>query len=242
MQMDQQAQLNAPDPRESRPPCYEDAILLPRLGGSFASLDELSSRRKGRKSKDNEDDDIIEPRQLNQRCRCRSEEVLSMRESVRPDPNNRRSKAARNTIIQNQSVPVPITVDQNAQNAREEMIRVSERNSTHYHSTDILRLNNINLERNAASQVPEIPIFTNQDGSPYSPRRNSQFLSQNNSFRQQSVPAVPNSPIISEDDTDNDSRRSPYTRRRISQKDISNARTNSEHVYHSPVEVHVVPK
>ena len=36
--LEQEAQQNAPDPRETRPPCYEDAILLPRLSGSFASL------------------------------------------------------------------------------------------------------------------------------------------------------------------------------------------------------------
>lgn len=240
MRMDQQAQLNAPDPRESRPPCYEDAILLPRLGGSFASLDELSSRRKARKSKENEDD-IIEPTPLNRRCRCRSEEVLSMRESVRPDPNNRRSKAVRNTILQQQTAPTVAPVE-NEQNAREEMIRNSERNSIHYHSTDILRLNNINLERNSSNQVPQIPVFTNQDGSPYSPRRNQQIVSPNNSFRQQSLPAVPDSPNISDDDSDSDYRRSPYSRRRISQKDISNGKTNSEHIYHSPIEVHVPPK
>jgi hypothetical protein len=28
--MQQEAQLNAPDPRESRPPCYEEALRMPK--------------------------------------------------------------------------------------------------------------------------------------------------------------------------------------------------------------------
>lgn len=250
MRMEQEAQLNAPDPRESRPPCYEDAILLPRLGGSFASLDELSTRRKMRKSKDDNEDEAAEPVPLTRRCRCRSEEVLSMRESVRPDPNSRRSKAIRNTIIQNQtsprnSVAPPNPSHHNDDRAREEQIRNSERNSTHYHSTDILRMNNLNLQRTTSNPNPplQIPIFTNQDGSPYSPRRSHAIPSPSNSIQQQPLPRIPDSPTISEDDSEEERRRkSPYSRRRISQKDISNGRPNNDNIYHSPVDVHVVPK
>lgn len=64
--LDQEAQLNAPDPRESRPPCYEDAILLPRLNGSFASLRKLKI-----------DEDVDEPdSRISRRNRSRSEEVI----------------------------------------------------------------------------------------------------------------------------------------------------------------------
>lgn len=64
--LNQEAQLNAPDPRESRPPCYEDAILLPRLNGSFASL---------RKIKSDDNVDEIDSSLANRRNRSRSEEV-----------------------------------------------------------------------------------------------------------------------------------------------------------------------
>lgn len=67
--LDQEGQLNAPDPRESNPPCYADAIRMPRLDTSFISLkreifissDSINSIRRGAK-----------------RSRCRSEEVLSI--------------------------------------------------------------------------------------------------------------------------------------------------------------------
>jgi hypothetical protein len=75
MRMDQEAQLNAPDPRDTLPPCYEDALLMPRLDGSFASLDELgtsrSKRNRRKKNDDTTNEDDIELR----RFRCRSEEV-----------------------------------------------------------------------------------------------------------------------------------------------------------------------
>lgn len=69
--LEQQNQLNAPDPRESRPPCYEDAILLPRLDGSFASLNELNSKRRRTTSTDNSE-------QLRNKNRSRSEEVCDL--------------------------------------------------------------------------------------------------------------------------------------------------------------------
>lgn len=81
LRMQQEAQRDAPDPRESRPPCYSDAILMPRLDGSFASLDELGGGRlkhKRRRQKTEEADDIEEEVPL-RRNRCRSEEVVSMR-------------------------------------------------------------------------------------------------------------------------------------------------------------------
>ena len=85
--MQQEAQRDAPDPRETRPPCYSDAILMPRLDGSFASLNELNSnrgknKRRRLKTEEQEDDEHDEEVPL-RRNRCRSEEVLSMRETVR---------------------------------------------------------------------------------------------------------------------------------------------------------------
>jgi hypothetical protein len=85
LRMQQEAQRDAPDPRESRPPCYSEAILLPRLDGSFASLDELNNSRnknKRHRRKTEEADDYDENVPL-RRNRCRSEEVISMRETIR---------------------------------------------------------------------------------------------------------------------------------------------------------------
>lgn len=36
--LEQQSQLNAPDPRETHPPCYADAVLMPKPQTSLASL------------------------------------------------------------------------------------------------------------------------------------------------------------------------------------------------------------
>lgn len=79
--MQQEAQRDAPDPRESRPPCYSDAIRMPRLD-AFASLNELRlGKNKRRRKTENEDEEIDENVPL-RRNRCRSEEVLSMRSTV----------------------------------------------------------------------------------------------------------------------------------------------------------------
>lgn len=79
MRMQQVALRDAPDPRESRPPCYSDAIRMPRLDGSFASLDEISSNKRQKKKTNGTDDTVDEEVPL-RRTRCRSEEVLSMRD------------------------------------------------------------------------------------------------------------------------------------------------------------------
>lgn len=56
MVLEQEGQLNAPDPRETHPPCYADAILMPRLRSSLTSLkqsftssDSINSIRKAMK-------------------------------------------------------------------------------------------------------------------------------------------------------------------------------------------------
>lgn len=72
MRIQQEAQLNAPDPREETPPCYEDALRMPKP--MFSSLDNLSSRRiKRKQEKHNDDDDSFQARAH----RFRSEEVNS---------------------------------------------------------------------------------------------------------------------------------------------------------------------
>lgn len=69
--LDQESQLNAPDPRETSPPCYDDAIRMPRLDSSFYSLkhDNFASSESIRRAA--------------KRSRCRSEEVLSYGEPRR---------------------------------------------------------------------------------------------------------------------------------------------------------------
>lgn len=162
MRILQEAQLNAPNPRETCPPCYEDAILLPRPEGAFSSLDELGPSAKN-KSKD-DDAPVL------RRCRCRSEEVISMRESVRPDQNNRRSsKLVRNTLLQNTTPPSNVTSSPTT-----ERHSTAQTNSTHYHATDILHINNRESQRPAppSSPPPPPPTAGPGEGSPYSNRRN----------------------------------------------------------------------
>lgn len=56
MRLQQEALLNAPDPREHNPPGYEEAIRMPKP--MFASLDELSTRRSRRKRQAQKMEDI----------------------------------------------------------------------------------------------------------------------------------------------------------------------------------------
>lgn len=77
--LEQEGQLNAPDPRETNPPRYEDAILLPRLDTSFASL-----RRAGLIGDAYGIEEEI--KRAAKRSRCRSEEVLNRRDSSAATP------------------------------------------------------------------------------------------------------------------------------------------------------------
>lgn len=126
--MQQEAQRDAPDPRESRPPCYSDAILMPRLDGSFASLDELGSGRlkhKRRRRKTEEVDEIEAEEEVTlRRHRCRSEEVVSIREVV--------TASARPPTIPRLYPQGIEPIDRNRSPNEEEEL--------HYHSTDILTL------------------------------------------------------------------------------------------------------
>lgn len=65
MVLDQESQLNAPDPRETHPPCYEEAIRLPRLIRSTISLKRI---------------DLVS-HSINSRTRSRSEENFGARSS-----------------------------------------------------------------------------------------------------------------------------------------------------------------
>ena len=149
LRMQQEAQRDAPDPRESRPPCYSDAILMPRLDGSFASLDELGSgrikhKRRGRKTE--EDEEIEEDVPL-RRNRCRSEEVVSMREVV--------AASVRPPTIAPRLHPLgiePIDRNGSSNEAGEEEI--------HYHSTDILSLDHSpGPSSRARSPQPQVPLL-----------------------------------------------------------------------------------
>lgn len=136
MRMQQEAQRDAPDARESRPPCYSDAILMPRLDGSFASLDELGSgrlkhKRRRRKTEDSHDEEEITEEVPLRSHRCRSEEVLSMREVVAGSVRSPRSAPRVH--------PLEIEpIDRNRSSNEEDE---AELESVHYHSTDILTLN-----------------------------------------------------------------------------------------------------
>lgn len=178
MRMQQEAQRDAPDPRESRPPCYSDAILMPRLDGSFASLDELGTgrikhKRRRRKTEVNEDEDEEEEVPL-RRNRCRSEEVVSMREIV--------AASVRPPTMAPRLHPHEIEpIDRNRSSNEEEPEEL------HYHSTDIMALDHSPgpSSRARSPQVsiqPESESFEeirnfNQtssntlDGSPYSKRK-----------------------------------------------------------------------
>ncbi|XP_063698909.1 platelet glycoprotein V [Culicoides brevitarsis] len=86
IRMQQEALLNAPDPRDHNPPGYEEAIRMPKP--IFASLDELSTRRSRRKRRARKQDGDEEQEEVTETSlrghRFRSEEVLSPRMSRLP--------------------------------------------------------------------------------------------------------------------------------------------------------------
>lgn len=79
--LQQEALLNAPDPRETHPPCYEDAILLPRLDTSFASL-----KRAGLIGDEYIVLDEAAVKRASKRSRCRSEEAICVRDTEIGNP------------------------------------------------------------------------------------------------------------------------------------------------------------
>ncbi|CRL03562.1 CLUMA_CG016433, isoform A [Clunio marinus] len=170
VRMEQQAQRDAPDPRESRPPCYADAILMPRPDGSFASLNELGNgrikaKRHRRKSENEDENDEYQEDVPLRRNRCRSEEVISMRETVRPSRLFPR--------IHPQEIE-PISRSEDEQESPD---------SVHYHSTDILTLDHspgpssrarspqISLQPETTNTIDNQNDNTEGSGSPYARRK-----------------------------------------------------------------------
>lgn len=119
--LEQEAQLNAPDPRETHPPCYEEAILLPRLDSSFSSLKRLDAEC-----------DSDERRKAAKRSRCRSEEVICSRRGS--DDGSSRPKrhilAARIRSTRPVKAVQTLFIPPHSPNFA----------SVHYHSTEILGL------------------------------------------------------------------------------------------------------
>lgn len=123
MVLEQESQLNAPDPRENHPPCYEDAILLPRLDTSFASL-----KRAGLVS--DEYDDTF--RRAPKRARCRSEEVLCVRD-VNVNKNRRHILAARIRRNQQQkSIPNSNDGKMKCENGEENQVNRQQQEQQQY--------------------------------------------------------------------------------------------------------------
>ncbi|XP_041769269.1 uncharacterized protein LOC121592070 [Anopheles merus] len=177
VRLQQDAPQNAPDARESRPPCYEDALLLPKLdAASFASLDELMLRGKRRKRRRNrrasgteakDDDDIDEEERIQsrQRTRTRSEDVLSRRFDDSPEPSNERppvrsiyERPTSNRVVSLTEAQIhttsPATTTSPEQRDRE------EDEELHYHSIDILSLNHqpsIASDRSRTRAAPPPP-------------------------------------------------------------------------------------
>uniref|UniRef100_A0A182MDK7 LRRCT domain-containing protein n=1 Tax=Anopheles culicifacies TaxID=139723 RepID=A0A182MDK7_9DIPT len=176
VRLQQEAPQNAPDARESRPPCYEDALLLPKLdAATFGSLDELLVRgkrrkrrrnRRGSEAKDDADIDEEESVQTRARTRTRSEDVLSRRfedtSSLEPASDVRTSLArsiyerpTSNRVVTQTEAQVhtslnlpPVPLEQRDREDDEEL---------HYHSIDILSLNHQPSSASERSAPPRPP-------------------------------------------------------------------------------------
>jgi len=216
MRMQQEAQRDAPDPRESRPPCYADAILLPRLDGSFASLDELGGGRlkhkRRRRKTENEEEEVEEEVPL-RRNRCRSEEVLSMREVV--------AGSVRSPVLPPRIHPFEIEPIDRDHSSNEE----PEPEELHYHSTDILNMDHSQRTRSSPPQQapPATPSRTRssppQQAAPATPSRTR------SSPLQQAAPTTTSQPRSSSSESFEDIRnfdrsnntldRSPYAKRKL---------------------------
>lgn len=173
MVLEQESQLNAPDPRETHPPCYEDAILLPRLNTSFASL-----KRAGLVS--NDFDDCIA--RAAKRSRCRSEEVLSPRHI--DNRTHRHILAARIRRIQqnnsnsnsnidnrNYEFNMPVATASNSNNRSSSMIQQNRPNTNR--ATEV---ETISLASNE-SAFEFVDHFDTPDGhSPYAKRKPKQNI------------------------------------------------------------------
>jgi hypothetical protein len=200
MRMDQEAQLNAPDPRDSRPPCYEDALLMPRLDGSFASLDELgigparAKRNRRKKDNDTENEDDVEIR----RNRSRSEEVISMRETVR---NTLRPQPRVHIIstMNRDSLPLPPPPPPEA-SPPSISTRSAPPDEIHYHSTDIMGLNHntpaASTSNGPLQTVDAIQNFHSNESSPYAKRKTNMSTFRSPSARSNQSSNTSSTPIV----------------------------------------------
>ncbi|XP_055624585.1 toll-like receptor 2 [Toxorhynchites rutilus septentrionalis] len=192
LRLRQEAQLNAPDARESRPPCYEDAILLPKLDSvSFASLDELllrGKRRKKRKQRQSTgdeqpnadgEDDQVEVRLGN---RSRSENVLSVRGTVYREPTdalNRDTSPIYQSPVSNRTVTATVIANVHAsplgsRASRETVPSPTEDAELHYHSTDILGINRSTISTDTAD--PKSPTITISRSNSAGPSRSIEHI------------------------------------------------------------------
>uniref|UniRef100_A0A182PDK3 LRRCT domain-containing protein n=1 Tax=Anopheles epiroticus TaxID=199890 RepID=A0A182PDK3_9DIPT len=181
VRLQQDAPQNAPDARESRPPCYEDALLLPKLdAASFASLDELMLRGKRRKRRRNrrasgteakDDDDLDEEEriQTRQRTRTRSEDVLSRRmddtslaesSSGRPPVPSVYERPTSNRVVSltEAVVHTPAAGTSASSQPTTEQRDREEDEELHYHSIDILSLNHQPSSASDRSQTAAAPV------------------------------------------------------------------------------------
>ncbi|XP_050073737.1 uncharacterized protein LOC126561558 [Anopheles maculipalpis] len=186
VRLQQDAPQNAPDARESRPPCYEDALLLPKLdAASFASLDELMLRGKRRKRRRNrrasgseakDDDDIDEEEriQTRQRTRTRSEDVLSRRledtSSLEPAPDRPPVRSiyerpTSNRVVSQTEALVHISTPAVTQEQRDR----EEDEELHYHSIDILSLHHQPSSASERSAPPPPPRLSSTITMPSEP-------------------------------------------------------------------------
>ncbi|KFB51384.1 AGAP006643-PA-like protein [Anopheles sinensis] len=156
VRLQQDAPQNAPDARESRPPCYEDAIQLPKLdAASFASLDELLMRGKRKKRRrhrrssgtdaKDDDDDEEERIQLRQRSRTRSEDVLSRRiDNTSSGPSavvqSIYERPTSNRVVTDAEVMIHTSGRRRSGSVTQEDRDREEDEELHYHSIDILSL------------------------------------------------------------------------------------------------------
>lgn len=189
LRLRQEAQLNAPDIRESRPPCYEDALLLPKLdAASFASLDELLLRGKRKKKRRHRQstgdeatdaDDETDRIQLRQSSRSRSENVLSVRAVVYQEPTDSVNRES-SPIYQRPTSNRPVVANVHPSPTESRNSRAQPQNDTelHYHSTDILRMDRPTTP--SPSTARSITVSVHQPASPGPSANGNQIQDFNN--------------------------------------------------------------
>jgi hypothetical protein len=171
MRMQQEAQLNAPDPRESRPPCYEEALRMPKLDRHFVSLNDISTRIRNKiRKKSGVDDDDVDDVQL--RRATRSEVVLSTRETVSP------TDTIPSPVLPPRSHPFEVESDPNS--PREGPSNILNLSHSPGRSRSRTAQARANIENDQSTSCEEIRDFnrsavTLSNGSPYPNRQLKQI-------------------------------------------------------------------